>query len=38
LRADAYPNAAAIMEEFEIGPATASRDLDYLKYILKAPL
>jgi predicted DNA-binding transcriptional regulator YafY len=33
-----YPNPAKMAEEFQISLAAAYRDVDYLKYILKAPL
>jgi proteasome accessory factor B len=33
-----HPNASALAEKFEISLATAYRDIDYLKYILRAPL
>jgi predicted DNA-binding transcriptional regulator YafY len=34
----AYPAVDDITEEFDLCPASAYRDLDFLKYILKAPL
>ena len=38
LQAKKFPSHATLCKEFEISPNTAYRDLDYLKYILKAPL
>ena len=38
LQQGAYPGHSSLQEKFEISPVTAYRDLDYLKYILKAPL
>jgi proteasome accessory factor B len=38
LAADSYPNANQLAEEFGLNRNTAFRDIDYLKYILKAPL
>lgn len=38
IRKKKLPNIDAMVEEFGISATTAFRDLDYLKYILKAPL
>ena len=32
-----FPNASALETQFGVSPAVAYRDIDYLKYILKAP-
>ncbi|MCB1217042.1 WYL domain-containing protein [bacterium] len=38
LKDDKFPNHSALVEKFSVTPVVAYRDLDYLKYILKAPL
>ncbi|MCH7472171.1 WYL domain-containing protein [bacterium] len=38
LRSESHPNHESLAEEFNVTPAIAYRDLDFLKYILKAPL
>lgn len=38
LKADKFPNAHALMEEFELSRATAHRDISYLRDRLLAPL
>lgn len=38
LREDKYPGHTDIVEHFKLSPVVAYRDLDYLKYIVKAPL
>ncbi len=38
IRKKTHPNVKSMMDEFGITSATAYRDLDYLKHILKAPL
>lgn len=38
IRAKRYPNSRSIAEHFEISPRQASRDIEYLRYSLGAPL
>lgn len=38
IRAKRYPNSRSIAEQFEISPRQASRDIEYLRYSLGAPL
>jgi predicted DNA-binding transcriptional regulator YafY len=38
IRTNRYPNCTKIAEEFEISVRQASRDIEYLKYSLNAPL
>jgi predicted DNA-binding transcriptional regulator YafY len=38
LQSGGFPGHAVIQEKFGISPVTVYRDLDYLKYILKAPV
>lgn len=38
IRAERYPNCRAIADHFEISPRQASRDVEYLRYSLGAPI
>ncbi|MCB1220166.1 MAG: WYL domain-containing protein [Planctomycetales bacterium] len=38
LKDDKFPNHMSLVEQFHVSPVIAYRDLDFLKYILKAPL
>lgn len=38
IRAKRYPNSRSIAEQFEISPRQASRDIEYLRYSMGAPL
>ncbi|MBU4263194.1 MAG: WYL domain-containing protein [Proteobacteria bacterium] len=38
IKSSRYPNAARLVEEFEISPRTAQRDIDFMRVHLEAPL
>jgi predicted DNA-binding transcriptional regulator YafY len=38
ISAGKYPNTETLAKEYEVGTATISRDIDYMRYTLKAPI